>query len=98
MIQLLCNPSLLTVHQPLLKALDRTDILEAPNRFKNRQKETAPPRTEVGPSSTDYDGLSTMQRKAKKAQKFGVKVGAVLGGADALQLALKVIYMCIGLR
>ncbi|CAI8008952.1 Myosin-IIIa [Geodia barretti] len=77
------------IHQPLLKALDRTDILEAPNRFKNRQKETAPPRTEVGPSSTDYDGLSTMQRKAKKAQKFGVKVGAVLGGADALQLALK---------
>jgi hypothetical protein len=77
------------IHQPLLKALDRTDILEAPNRFKSRQKETAPPRTEVGPSSTDYDGLSTMQRKAKKAQKFGVKVGAVVGGADALQLALK---------
>ena len=80
---------LLSVHQPLLKALDRTDILEAPNRFKNRQKETAPPPAEVGPSSADYDGLSTMQRKAKKAQKFGVKVGAMLGGADALQLALK---------
>ena len=77
------------VHQPLLRALDRTDILEAPNRFKNREKETAPPPTKVGPSSADYDGLSTMQRKAKKAQKFGVKVGAVVGGADALQLVLK---------
>lgn len=89
-IKIIIKPfSPLSVHQPLLKALDRTDILEAPNRFENRQKETAPPPAEVGPSSADYDGLSTMQRKAKKAQKFGVKVGAMLGGADALQLALK---------
>ena len=78
-----------SVHQPLLKALDRTDILEAPNRFKNRQKETRPPPAEVGPSAADYDGLSTLQRKTKKAQKFGVKVGAVVSGADVLQVALR---------
>ena len=42
----------------------------------------------MGPSTADYDGLSTLQRKAKKAQKFGVKVGA-LATPGALQVALK---------
>ena len=79
-----------TVHQPLLKALDRTDILEAPERFKKKKKQTDPPPREVGPSAADYDGLSTLERKAKRAKKFGVNVGAIgVGDGAALNVALR---------
>ena len=77
------------VYQPLLKALDRNDILEAPNRFRSRREAVVQPApAQVGPSSTDYDGLSTVQRNVVKAQKFGFKIGAVGIGKETLHAAL----------
>ena len=69
------------VHQPLLKAMDRTDILEAPGRFKKKE---VSPATQVGPSAADYKGLSTVQRNLKKAKKFGVMLAGFGTPADIL--------------
>ena len=73
------------VHQPIQKELNRIDILEAPERFKDKRKSKSVP-IEVGPTSADYEGLTTSQKKVKKAQKFGVMIAGFGDGPPDVAL------------
>ena len=57
-------------HLPRLIEMNREDILKAKERFGDATRKP----TSSAPTPESYEGLTTQQRKLKKAQNFGVKL------------------------